>query len=102
MSMPGGLPGTAGRSHSPQAGYGALPRDLSPQMHREHGEEKNQLRAFRVSVVNSSVSLGRHLAKVEVVLRRHPEGIGHAIEEGEHGNDVHRLGNLVLRPAMVA
>ena len=36
------------------------------------------------------------------MLRRYSESIGHAIEECKHRNDVHRLGDLLLRPARVA
>ena len=36
------------------------------------------------------------------MLRRYSESIGHAIEERKHRNDVHRLGDLLLRPAVAA
>ena len=48
------------------------------------------------------VRSGRHLAEVEIVLRRHSEGVGHAIEESEHGDDVNGFGDLVFAPAMIA
>jgi hypothetical protein len=35
-------------------------------------------------------------------LRRHAEGVGHAIEEGEHGGDIDRLRNLIFSPTGVA
>jgi hypothetical protein len=46
--------------------------------------------------------LRRQLPSHKVVLRRHAEGIGHPIEEGEHGRDVDSLGNLVFVPAGIA
>jgi hypothetical protein len=36
----------------------------------------------------------------EIVLRRHSEGVGDAVEEGEHGRDVDCLGDLVFGPAL--
>ena len=36
------------------------------------------------------------------MLRGNAEGIGHAIEEGKHRDDVDRLGDLVLGPAVAA
>ena len=35
------------------------------------------------------------------MLGRHTEGVSHAVKECEHGDDVYRLGDLVLRPACV-
>ena len=46
--------------------------------------------------------LRRHLAEYKIVLRRNAEGVSHAIEEGEHRDDVHRFGDLVFAPAVVA
>jgi hypothetical protein len=43
--------------------------------------------------------LGSHFPDGEVVLRGNAEGIGDAIEEGEHGDDVDGLGDLVFGPA---
>jgi hypothetical protein len=45
---------------------------------------------------------GRHLANVEIVLRRHSECVGHAIEKREHSDDVNSFGDLVFAPTMVA
>jgi hypothetical protein len=46
-------------------------------------------------------SLG-HRVHFEIALRRNAKGIGHTIEEGKHGGDVHRLCDLRFGPAMVA
>ena len=36
------------------------------------------------------------------MLRRYAEGIGDAVEEGKHRNDIDGLGNLVFRPSNIA
>jgi hypothetical protein len=46
--------------------------------------------------------LRRHLSGREILLRRHSEGISHAIEESKHGGHVNRLGNLLFLPAGIA
>jgi len=43
--------------------------------------------------------LRSHFSDGEVVLRGNAEGIGDAIEEGEHGDDVDGLSDLVFGPA---
>jgi hypothetical protein len=43
--------------------------------------------------------LRSHVSDGEVVLRGNAEGIGDAIEEGEHGDDVDGLSDLVFGPA---
>jgi hypothetical protein len=43
--------------------------------------------------------LRSHFSDGEVVLRGNAEGIGDAIEEGEQGDDVHGLSDLVFGPA---
>src|SRR5271157_4951588 len=98
--MPGGLPGRTGASILLKRATERFRRIFHQR--GTHGGEKSQLRALPISVVNSSASLRRHFAEFEVMLRRHSEGVGHAIEEREHGNDVHRFGDLVFAPAMVA
>jgi hypothetical protein len=46
--------------------------------------------------------LRSHFSDAEVVLRGNAEGIGDAIEEGEHGDDVDGLSDLVFAPAGAA
>jgi hypothetical protein len=49
--------------------------------------------------VLSDCRLRGHFPDGEVVLRGNAESIGDAIEEGEHGDDVDGLSDLVLGPA---
>jgi hypothetical protein len=46
--------------------------------------------------------LGSQLPGGQIVLRRHSEGVGDAVEEGKHRRDIHCLRDLVFRPPMVA
>src|ERR1019366_9150035 len=48
------------------------------------------------------LALRRHLPDIEIVLRRHAKSVGDAIEEGEHGDNVNRLADLIFSPRMVA
>ena len=42
------------------------------------------------------------LIHFKIALRRNAERVSHAVEEGEHCRDIHRLGNLGLTPSVVA
>jgi len=44
----------------------------------------------------------RHRIHFEIPLRRNPKRIGNTIEESKHRRDIHRLGNLRIRPSMIA
>jgi len=46
--------------------------------------------------------LRSQFSDVQIVLRRHAEGIRHPIEEGEHRGDIDGLGDLVFGPTVVA
>ena len=49
------------------------------------------------------VGSGRHLTDVEISAAGGvPKGVGHAIKEREHGNDVNSFRDLVFAPAMAA
>jgi hypothetical protein len=48
-----------------------------------------------------SGSPGR-LVHLEIPLRRNTEGVRHPVKEGEHGCDINRLGDLRIRPTVLA
>jgi hypothetical protein len=45
---------------------------------------------------------GSHASGEEVILRRHAEGVRHAIEKREHSDHVHGFRDLVFTPARIA
>jgi hypothetical protein len=53
-------------------------------------------------IVPAYAHLGCHFSELEIVLRGHTESIGDTVEEGEHGDNVDRLGDLIFAPAVVA
>jgi hypothetical protein len=46
-------------------------------------------------------SLRREFPRREIVLRRHPEGIGDAVEKSEQRGHVHRFSDLLFLPARI-
>ena len=49
-----------------------------------------------------AIASRRHLARRQVILRANPEGVSHAVKEGEHGRDVDGLSDLIFAPAGIA
>ena len=43
-----------------------------------------------------------HLVHLQITLRRNAERVCYAVEEGEHGRDVDRFGNLRFSPTLLA
>jgi len=69
---------------------------VTDRLGRSHSTQvRKRCRGFRID-------LWGHLACFQVMLRRYSEGIGHTIEERKHRDDVHRLGDLLLRPTSIA
>jgi hypothetical protein len=68
--------------------------------------DENLLRDYagfaEIGFGKTNQSLRRHLSGREILLRRHSEGISHAIEESKHGGNVNRFGDLLFLPAGVA
>ena len=46
--------------------------------------------------------LRRQFPRLQILLRANPEGVGYAVEEGEHGGDIDGFGDLILTPPCVA
>ena len=54
---------------------------------------------FLIAISKGSLGHGIHF---KITLRRNAKGIGHTIEEGKQGGNVHRLCDLRLAPTMIA
>ena len=52
--------------------------------------------------MRTGVSLGRHFPGRQIVLGRDSESISDPIEEGKHGRDVDRFGDLIFAPSRIA
>jgi hypothetical protein len=46
--------------------------------------------------------LRRQFPRLQILLRANPEGVGYAVEEGEHSGDIDGFGDLILTPPCVA
>ena len=57
---------------------------------------------WRLRCRSSRISSGRQPSCGEIVLRRHSERIGDAVEESKHRGDINRFGNLLFAPAGVS